>query len=166
MVVVVVTMPVRQRDNAVIAVMVVVMMMMMVVILRDLFSALRLCRSDARVIHLQRIQCIRNRLQEIATTGRWRVLCRFGNGGLCGAHCRQCAAAAPNSPAIFLSICFPPAGRSRNTRPPRNNCKVSRLFGKGDCFLVLPGGASADLNGYSCPCCSRRQSGAAIAAGN
>jgi hypothetical protein len=34
--------------------------MMVMMILRDLFSALRLCRSDARVVHLQRIQRIRN----------------------------------------------------------------------------------------------------------
>jgi hypothetical protein len=64
---VVVTMQVTRWDNAVIAVMVVVMVM---VVLRDLFSALRLCRSDARVINLQRIQCIGNWLQKVAITGR------------------------------------------------------------------------------------------------
>jgi hypothetical protein len=80
-------MRVRHRDNAVIAVMVV--MMMVVVVLRDLFSALRSCRGYARVIHLQRIQCIGNWLKKFAITGRWHILCRFGNGGLCGAHCGQ-----------------------------------------------------------------------------
>jgi hypothetical protein len=102
---VVVTMQVTRWDNAIIAVMVVVMMM--VVILRDLFSALRLCRSNARVIHLQRIQCIGNWLQKLAITARWRVLCRFGNGGLCGAHCRQCSRSA-QKPGNFLIHLFSP----------------------------------------------------------
>ena len=68
MMMVVVTMQVTRWNNAVIAMMVVVVMVMM--ILRDLFSTLRLCRGDPRVIYLQRIQCIRNRLQEVAITGR------------------------------------------------------------------------------------------------
>ena len=63
--------------------------MMVVVILRDLFFALRLRRGGPRVIYLQRIQRIGNWLQKVAITGRWRVLCGCGNGGLCAAHCRQ-----------------------------------------------------------------------------
>jgi hypothetical protein len=106
---VVMTMPVRPRNNAVIAVMV-VMMMMMVVVLRDLFSALCLCRGDPRVIHLQRIQCIRNRLQEVAITGRWCVLCSFGNGRLGSVQCRQRSRSA-QKPSNFLihlfSSCWP-----------------------------------------------------------
>jgi hypothetical protein len=99
---VVVTMQVTRWDNAVIAVM--VMMMVVVVVLRDLFSTLRLCRGDPRVIYLQRIQCIRNRLQEIAITGQWRVLCRFGNGGLCGAHCGQCSRSAQKTGDLLIHL--------------------------------------------------------------
>jgi hypothetical protein len=72
MMMVVVAMRVRHRDNAVIAVMVVVMMVVVRVILRDLFSAWRSCRGYARVIHLQRIQCIGNWLQEVAI---WLAAC-------------------------------------------------------------------------------------------
>jgi hypothetical protein len=71
-VVMMVMMIVTPRDNAVIAVVMVVVMMVMVVILRDLFSTLRLCRGDPRVIYLQRIQCIGNWLQKVAIAGRWR----------------------------------------------------------------------------------------------
>jgi hypothetical protein len=104
MMMMVVTMQVTRWDNAVIAVMVMVMVMMMVVVLRDLFSSLRLCRGDPRVIYLQRIQCIRNRLKEIAITGRWRVLCRFGNGGLCGAHCGQCGRSAQKTGDLLIHL--------------------------------------------------------------
>jgi hypothetical protein len=98
---VVVTMQVTRWDNnAVIAVVVV----MMVVILRDLFSALRFCRSDARIIHLQRIQCIGNWLQKVAITRRSRVLCRFSNGGLCGAHCRQCSRSAQKPGDLLIHL--------------------------------------------------------------
>ena len=58
MVMVMMVMPVRWGDNAVIAVVMVMMMVVVVmarVILRDLFSASRLCRSDAGIIDLQRI---------------------------------------------------------------------------------------------------------------
>jgi hypothetical protein len=109
MMMVVMTMPVRPRNNAVIAVMVV---MMVVVVLRDLFSALCLCRGDPRVIHLQRIQWIRNRLQEVAITGRWCVLCSFGNGRLGSVQCRERSCCA-QKPSNFLIHLFPPAGRNR-----------------------------------------------------
>jgi hypothetical protein len=111
-VVVVMTMPVRRSDNAVIAVMVVVMMVM--VVLRDLLGALRLCRSDARIIYLQRIQCIRNRLQEITITGRWRVLRRLGNGGLCGAHCRQCSRSAQKPGDLLIHLFSPLLAAAEN----------------------------------------------------
>ena len=52
-VVMVMAMPVRQRDNVVIAVVMVMMMMVVMVILRDLFSALRLCLV-ARLVGAQR----------------------------------------------------------------------------------------------------------------
>ena len=57
MVMMVMAMPVRWGDNAVIAVVMVMMMVVVMarVILRDLFSASRLCRSDAGIIDLQRI---------------------------------------------------------------------------------------------------------------
>jgi hypothetical protein len=124
MVVMIVVMKVRSWENAtipsVMMVMVMVMVMVemvmvemvMVVILRDLFSAFRLCLSDARVIHLQRIQRIGNWLQKVAITARCSILCGFGNDGLCGAHCRQCSRSA-HSPAIFLSICFPPVAAAK-----------------------------------------------------
>jgi hypothetical protein len=111
-VVVMMTMPVRRSDNAVIAVMVVVMMVM--VVLRDLLGALRLCRSDARIIYLQRIQCIRNRLQEITITGRWRVLRRLGNGGLCGAHCRQCSRSAQKPGDLLIHLFSPLLAAAEN----------------------------------------------------
>jgi hypothetical protein len=119
MVVVMVMMIVTPRDNAVIAVMMVVVMMVMVIILRDLVSTLRLCRGDPRVIYLQRIQCIRNRLQEVAITGRWCVLCSFGNGRLGSVQCRQRSRSA-QKPSNFLIHLFSSCGRSRNTQPPRN----------------------------------------------
>ena len=52
MVMMVMAMPVRWGDNAVIAVVMVMMMVVVMarVILRDLFSASRLCRSDAGII--------------------------------------------------------------------------------------------------------------------
>ena len=88
MMMVVVMMIVRPpRDDAVIAVMVV--MVMVVKILRELLPALRLLCGEARVIRLQGIQRIRNRLQEVAIAGGRRALRRFRNGGLRGAHCRQ-----------------------------------------------------------------------------
>jgi hypothetical protein len=116
MVVMIVVMKVRSWENAtipsVMMVMVMVMVeMVMVVILRDLFSAFRLCLSDARVIHLQRIQRIGNWLQKVAITARCSILCGFGNDGLCGAHCRHSRSA--HSPAIFLSICFPPVAAAK-----------------------------------------------------
>ena len=70
---VVVTMQVTRWDNAVIAVMMVVMVMMvMVVILRDLFSALRLCRSDAR--HPSSTHLVHRELAPEARDN-WSVVC-------------------------------------------------------------------------------------------
>jgi hypothetical protein len=69
---VVMTMQVTRWDNAVITVMVVVMVVM-VVILCDLFSALRLCRSDARVIYLQRIPV--HRESAPGDRDNWSVAC-------------------------------------------------------------------------------------------
>src|SRR5690348_1906113 len=102
--VMVMMMIVTPRDNAVITVMMVVMMMVMVGILRDLFSALRLCRGDPRVIYLQRIQCIGNWFQKVAITGRWRILCRFGNSGLCGAHRRKRSRSAQKTGDLLIHL--------------------------------------------------------------
>jgi uncharacterized protein YggT (Ycf19 family) len=103
MMMVVVMMVVRPpRDDAVIAVMVVMVMVMVVKILRELLPALRLLRGEARVICLQGIQRIRNRLQEVAIAGGRRALRRFRNGGLRGAHCRQRRRCAQKPGDLFI----------------------------------------------------------------
>jgi hypothetical protein len=146
-VVMMMVMIVTPRDNAVVAVMMVVMM---IVILRDLFSVLRLCRSDARVIHLQRIQCIGNWLQKVAITCRWRVLCRFGNGGLCGAHCCQCSrcqcSRSAQTPGYLLIHLFSSCWLQLKTHTHTASAFVPR---KEICFFIFSG-ASGDVNGYSC----------------
>jgi hypothetical protein len=86
------------------AMMVVVVMMVMVVILRDLFSALRLRRGGPRVIYRQRIQRIGNWLQKVAITGRWRVFCGCGKGGLCAAHCRQRSRSAQKRGDLLIHL--------------------------------------------------------------
>jgi hypothetical protein len=103
MMMVVVMMIVRPpRDDAVIAVMVVMVMVMVVKILRELLPALRLLCGEARVIRLQGIQRIRNRLQEVAIAGGRRALRRFRNGGLRGAHCRQRRRSAQKPGDLFI----------------------------------------------------------------